>query len=227
MARKLAEFSLLVALAASVLPLAAQPLPPADLSDLHGQIKSAEPAHTAAGGESTTAVQPSPKDELPEIVPGVLQEERAALLRKILLAKQQGCGIASYLAAFNQLQNDVKGGQPEGPVGHRLEALSSALDEQISRSHVLKTQQLPPVRHAAAAAYGGPAGGGRSSGRGGLDEVMQKYGGQLPPDVNKEALLKRLSEQNGGKNLNTDDLLRQLSSDPRAKAVLEKLKSGN
>ena len=81
----------------------------------------------------------SPTDQ--NIVPGILYEKRVALLKKIDAAKQSGCGVASYIGAFNQLESDVKSGLPEQEVDRRINAISSALDEQKKRSLLLKNQR--------------------------------------------------------------------------------------
>jgi hypothetical protein len=169
-----------------------------------------------------------------EVVSGMLLGERMQLLQKIMKAKQQGCGVTGYMSAFTEIQESCKSGQPEGPIRQRLQSLSKALDEQLERSKVLKTQRLPPGSMNAGAAMPGAS---SPRGSGGMDQLMAKYGNKLPPDVNKQALLKRLGQgADGTGNLSADDVMKKFAESgkakdaldsPKVRDMLEKFKSGN
>lgn len=137
-----------------------------------------EPKANAAAANADSASGPL-------VEPGPAEDKRLALLGRIINAKDKGIGIDAYLSAFSALEQSVKGGESEAVILKRLESLNSSLDDQIKRSVILKTQRpAPPV----AASSPPPSAMGRFSGGSGggsdmLQQLKEKYGGQIPDNL--------------------------------------------
>ncbi len=71
-----------------------------------------------------------------EVAPGPLAERRQILLSIILKAKKEGIGIATYLTAFNALEDSVKAGQTKEQIEPRLESLALSLRTQLETGNV-------------------------------------------------------------------------------------------
>ena len=94
--------------------------------------------------------------DAPELVPGILERERAAVLQKILKAQAQGCGITGYMNAFQSLQQSIGKGEAESVIRPRLETISRAVDDQLERSKVLKTQRPTVSAHQGSGSHSEP-----------------------------------------------------------------------
>ena len=135
-----------------------------------------------------------------KLVPGALEAERGALLKKILEAEAAGVGVKNYLTAFKYIESLAEKGADAGVIAPRLSSINASLDEQLKRSRILKTQKLPPP--IAASSPPPSQTGGRGSGKAssnkqdllnqlrgrGQGEVFDKlkdkwFGGDLPDSV--------------------------------------------
>lgn len=147
--------------------------------------------------------------ETQEAAPGPLMDMRRTVLQRIKDAKQHGVGIAPYLAAYNNAEASVRGGEAEDKIRPRLESLLHSLDEQIKRAEVLKTQRPVPItKSAAQQQYASPA------------EAEAKAAAEK-----KKAMLEKLKEKLKDDNLEIpDDLREKLMGSEQGKQILEKLK---
>lgn len=141
--------------------------------------------------------------------PGPGLEARQKLLERIQQARSQGMGIGGYMQAYKALEEQVKAGDSEDKIHSRVENIKKALNDQMERARILKTQKpLPPqgsqvtgsgspaeaAAAAAAAAKSGPGAAPPPSGGGGGDMMSKlkgKFGDKLDnlPDSIKEKLL--------------------------------------
>jgi hypothetical protein len=119
--------------------------------------------------------------DAPEIVPGILERERAGVLQKILKAKAQGCGIAGYMDAFQALQQSIGKGEAESVIRPRLETISKAVDDQLARSKALKTQRpnISPYHGSGSNIEPGPAKASKDDPK--TAEATQKPKAVTPP----------------------------------------------
>jgi hypothetical protein len=195
--------------------------------------ESAAPPGSGEPGPSSQPLNPVPSQSnpaasvdasgQPQILPGAFEQERGALLQKILRAKQQGCGVSSYMAEFGRIQDAVASGQPEAPIQQRIGSLSKALDDQLERSKVLKVQRIPPSQ-SSFASPGGPMSGPGGGNGPNIDQLMKQYGNRIPKDFNRQALMKEIGNDAGNKNFNPSDLINKFKDDPRAQELLKQLK---
>ena len=132
---------------------------------------------------------------------GPLLDRRQALKRRILEAEADGIGVKNYLNAFKFVESMVVAGKQEKDLAPRLDSISRGLDEQYKRSHVLKTQKIPPPIAASSpppSFSGESRRGGRNSGKldsmlngGNRNELVDKikngwFGGDLPDSIKKK-----------------------------------------
>jgi hypothetical protein len=142
---------------------------------------------------------------------GPLLAERRAFIEKLRQAKQQGIGIAPYLAEFGRIQNSI-GSNDNANLSSRLNSLRHNLEDQIKRSQYLKTQRpsqltpnsmgndsnaIPPPPSPSNLPL--PPVGSSDSDNQLLDTIKQRLGGQLPANWQEklsspkgQELLKRL-----------------------------------
>jgi hypothetical protein len=82
-------------------------------------------------------------DEAPS--PGPALEARQKLFERIQQAKSQGIGIAGYLQAYKALDEQVKAGDSADKINTRVEQINKAVNDQLDRAKILKSQKpLPP-----------------------------------------------------------------------------------
>ena len=144
-------------------------------------------------------------DEAPPS-PGPALEARQKLFERIQQAKSQGIGIAGYWQAYKALDDQVKAGDTADKINTRVEQINKAVNDQLDRAKVLKTQKpLPPqgsqvngssTPMASHTPHGGPGAGGPAggapvtasgtAGAGGKGDALSKLG---IPDSLKERLL--------------------------------------
>ena len=160
------------------------------------------------------------------VVPGPGEDKRRALLGRIMEAKSRGIGTSTYMMAFDALEQSVKSGVVDDAVSKRVDSLNSSLDEQFTRSAILKTQRAaPPV---AASGASTPLGSGSIFGTGGpgmtpgsntdtaalIQKLQSKYGGQIP-DQYKDKIPAGLGGSNPAdllKNPQVQDLLKGMKN---------------
>jgi hypothetical protein len=149
-------------------------------------------------------------------------------LSRIQAAQNRGIGIGSYLGEFNRIERLVKTSAPESQYSDRIDELSGALDEQIKRAQVLKSQIIPP---AVSRSRRGPGlssapqlrpgmeppgmGGGRSMGMGGATRMGGAGGGNVMDMLRGPGGLSALQ------NLSPEQKEKLLQSD-QAKALMKK-----
>ncbi len=152
----------------------------------------------APGAAAPIGAMPGPESVPPPALPpdvhveaGVAEEQRKALLGRILEAKSRGIGTSTYMMAFDALEQQVKGGDSEANVLKRVSSLNSSLDDQFKRSAQLKVQRpAPPIAASAPAVpfgSGGPGGGtgGNTDTAALIQKLQNKFGGQIPDLQNK------------------------------------------
>ncbi|MBX9686143.1 MAG: hypothetical protein K2X27_05545, partial [Candidatus Obscuribacterales bacterium] len=131
--------------------------------------------------------------------PGPALEARQKLLDRIQQARSQGMGIGGYMQAFQALEAQVKAGDSEEKVSARVAAIHKAVNEQIERAKILKTQKpIPPqgsqITGSEPIQQGGSKSGPSGGGSGGGDLVSKlkgKFGDKLDalPDSVKDKLM--------------------------------------
>lgn len=161
---------------------------------------------------------------LVETAEGPLREKRQNLVQKIQSAKDQGIGIASYMAAFNFIEEMVKSKAAEADIGKRIDSLDNSLEDQFKRSAILKTQRpTPPIAESSPPPSAMMGGGGLPDLGGGggdiISKLKSKYGGQIPPNL-KDKLPPGLQEKLSGLGGDPSQLL----NDPNLKDILKGLK---
>jgi len=153
------------------------------------------PAQTSPDSATGQAAPPAAQ---PEVLPGPLQQERAALLAKILKAKEQGIGTTAYLAEFNRIQAMPTGGGSCEQVHARIDSLSNSLDEQLQRSKILKTQRLQITSQKDTNASSADS---RVSAGTVASIMKEKYGDQVPADMTAEQLMQKINQNPKAKAL--------------------------
>jgi len=153
------------------------------------------------------------------VASGAGEDQRKALLARIMEAKNQGIGTSTYMMAFDALEQSAKGGASEEVVLKRVASLNTSLDDQFKRSVTLKTQRIaPPI---AASAPSAPYGGGtppRETDTAALiQKLKNKYGDQIPAGL-QDKIPPGLQDKMGSdpsqllKNPQVQDLLRSLKN---------------
>lgn len=164
-----------------------------------------------------TCASPCFADDGP--LPGPALEARQKLFERIQQAKSQGIGIGGYLQAFKALEEQVKAGDPADKISSRVDSINKAVNDQLDRAKILKTQKpippqgsqvggSPPAAAASSSSAAAPAGPGAGSAGAGGGDIMSKIkeklgGGQIPDDIkeklmNNPKLLEKLKEKAGG-----------------------------
>lgn len=174
---------------------------------------------------------PEVSGPLPDVTPGIKQEARQKLLQRILAAKSQGIGIASYKGAFDYIEEMVKAGDTEANISKRMDSLSTSLEDQFKRSYDLKTQRpAPPIAASSPPPSMMPtgmmsAGGGIPApmdGGSGMGDIMSKlqakFGGQIPANY-KDKLPPGIQDKLGGGDPS------QLLNDPKIRELIKGLKN--
>lgn len=95
---------------------------------------------TQPSGFASTAATTEDTNQDVIVKPGLLEAERAALLRKIQEAKGNGIGIQGYMIAFQDLERMVEKGALQESIKARLESIAKALDNQMSSLQPLQTK---------------------------------------------------------------------------------------
>jgi hypothetical protein len=147
-------------------------------------------------------------------VQGPLLEKRKLILSKIQAAKKQGTGISGYMAEYGRIEQMVKNDEPEANYADRLASLQNAIDDQLKRSQLLKTQRPTYVgtsssssssssisTNASTSPGGGGSGGGALGGMS-IDQLKAKYGDKVPPDIAEK--LSSMSPEGRQKLLDSD-----------------------
>lgn len=162
-----------------------------------------------AAAPATAASVPTHESQL---APGHLLEPRRMLFQRLIQARDEGIGIAPYMAAFGRVEDSVRnGGTPES-LQPQIESLARNLKAQIDRSRVLKTQRPIPAQGSqsvtgaapglgAAGAPGGlvaPLGEGKSSS---LDGLLEKVKERLQTGDIPDSLKEKLNSDKGRKLL--------------------------
>src|SRR5579883_1902127 len=162
-----------------------------------------------------SCISPVFADDAPSPGPGPALQARQRLLERIQQAKGQGMGISSYMAAFKDIEERVKSGEPEDKVSARVQQIHKAVSDQIERAKILKNQKpLPPqgsqVTGGDLPDHGGPAGskggapaGGAPGGMGGGIADKLKKLDSLPEPIKERLLndprvIEKLKERAGG-----------------------------
>lgn len=155
-----------------------------------------------------SAPEPGPTQAVsgPTAAPGIFEAERKQVLEKILAAKNLGCGVAPFMAAFNQIEDSVRAQEPQDKVQKRIASLSSSINDQLQRLKDLKSR-----------AAGQPASSGQSSSSINallppgaannsqlVDQLKQKFGGQVP-NISDPAVADQIKQHFGGQLPNISD----------------------
>jgi hypothetical protein len=126
-------------------------------------------------------------------------------------------GISSYMAAFKDIEDRVKAGDPEEKVSARVAQIHKAVSDQIERAKILKNQKpLPPMGSQVTGGdlpdHGGPAGnkgggppapgGGGLGGGGAMADKLKKLD-SLPEPIkerllNDPSIIEKLKQRAGG-----------------------------
>ena len=157
-------------------------------------------------------------------IPGPAQEARQKLFDRIQLARAQGIGISGYLQAFKALEEQVKAGDSPDKISTRVDSINKAVNEQIERAKILKSQKpIPPqgsqltgsapvakpaapaTQPAAAGAAGAAAGPGGQGGSDIMSKLKDKFGDRIPDSVkerllNDPSILEKIKEKARGQN---------------------------
>jgi len=156
------------------------------------RTEATSPTTPPANAKPDAVSTPTLVTGIDEVAPGPLFEQRKSVLSKIMAAKSSGIGVTGYLSAFTFMEGMVRGGKPASAIQERLQSITHAIDEQMKRADVLKTQH--PT--APTASQSGPAvsSAARSGGLGGLgglggidantiNQLKQKYGDKIPASL--------------------------------------------
>jgi hypothetical protein len=156
----------------------------------NGQVRpeasTATPAEAGAAkpeANTTTTLQTG----LQEVAPGPLFEQRKSLFSKITDAKRAGIGVASYLSAFAFVESMVRSGKPASAIQDRVESLTQAMDDQLKRAQVLKTQRPTPPSPSQSISTSAKAGGGGGAPSGNtaalINQLKEKYADKIPANL--------------------------------------------
>ena len=190
-------------------------LPPPPLPGAGDPSAGGAPATLPGPGDIAPPAAPVNAADM-QVVPGAAEQQRKALLARILEAKNQGIGISTYQMAFDSLEESVKGGADEAAVTKRIISLNTSLDDQFKRGAILKTQRAaPPVAASESSMPIGNAGSSPSSFKNTdtaalIQKLQSKFGGGIP-DAYKSKLPPSMQGQNPSdllKNPQIQDLLK-------------------
>lgn len=81
------------------------------------------------------------------IVAGPYESERQAIRSWLLKAKKKGVGIKGYLNVYNDMENAVKQGQPEGKIKEKLDRINSSIGNQYVASTKLQSPRRKVPKH--------------------------------------------------------------------------------
>jgi hypothetical protein len=152
-----------------------------------GEVRSeavTAPSEPGAAKTETTTLEGG----VQEVTPGPLFEERKSLFSKIAEAKRSGIGVTSYLSAFAFIESMVRGGKPASAIQDRLASMNQAIDDQMKRAQVLKTQHPTPPSPSHSGSSPTVSAGGGGSALSKLDPALinslkQKYGDKIPASI--------------------------------------------
>ncbi|MGD9684923.1 MAG: hypothetical protein AB7W16_27465 [Candidatus Obscuribacterales bacterium] len=187
----------------------------------------------SATGSDTSSAGPS-------VVPGPLAEARQQLLNQIMVAKENGVGIASYMSAFKYIEEMASKGASEEDIKKRMIPLVTALSDQLktkasieqarldaqtnprklefSKGSIIAPGQAIPQE---LTRYGGMGGAGTQDL---IDSIVRnKMGGNLPQGVSAQDLGSKLKDPNIMNKLK-DPAFREKLSDPRIQDLIRKYK---
>ncbi|MBZ0189041.1 MAG: hypothetical protein K8F91_22540 [Candidatus Obscuribacterales bacterium] len=187
-----------------------------------------KPLEKAAGGPGS------------EVVAGPLQLERKQLLAQIMLAKEDGVGISSYMTAFKFMEDQIAKGATEEEIKQRMIPLVTALAGQLKTKTQMETARQEAINNPSKLEFkkgamkspGQPIppeltrfGGMGAAGTKELVDsiVRQKMGGKLPEGVSSDTLKKGLKDPNIMDKLNDPNIRKKLS-DPRIQELIRKYK---
>lgn len=179
-------------------PNAATAKPPTDTSTVgHTQVSGTQ----AVGNESVS------------VEPGMLEENRRALLEKIIQSKRLGVGVGPYMGAFAQIESMVKSGASPDAVQKRIDSVRASLMEQAKRIKDIKERPaLTPTSVSSSSQSPAPAAGGVPGGL--IDKLKEKFGDKIPDALNDPNLREKLSDPS---------VREKLMQSPAGQKILDKL----
>jgi len=139
-----------------------------------------------SGTPDSVNVETSGLEEKPASTAGteeLLVEERQALYKKIMEAKEAGVGISSYMLYFQTIEEKAKAGIDPAGVSKMIGRLSLGLDEQLQRKEYLKSQKPQ-------AAVSNLDGGGNLP----IESLKERFGDRLPKMISDPAVQEKLKE---------------------------------
>lgn len=200
--------------------------------------KSSPESDTAASSE--TGPESGSAGSGPSVVPGPLVEARQQLLDQIMVAKENGVGIASYMAAFRFIEDMAGRGASEEDIKKRMIPLVTALSDQLKTKASIEQARLDAQANPRKLEFakGSIIAPGQSipqeltrfGGMGGagtqdlIDNIVRnKMGGNLPQGVSAQDLGSKLKDPNIMNKLK-DPSFREKLNDPRIQDLIRKYK---
>lgn len=243
----------MIVLPIALLPeaLAEEPLLPPEPGDeeaVTGKSSAINPdeagSRSSPAGDTQASTESGPASGSagsgPSVVPGPLAEARQQLLDQIMVAKENGVGIASYMAAFKFIEEMTGRGASEEEIKKRMIPLVTALSDQLktkasieqarldaqtnprklefARGSIIAPGQSIPQE---LTRFGGMGGAGTQDL---IDSIVRnKMGGNLPQGVSAQDLGSKLKDPNIMNKLK-DPSFREKLNDPRIQDLIRKYK---